>query len=124
MLSKHAKDNEQNYLFSDTQVNEALNYYRLKMVDEDNSFSYSKILSVSNLEEEPISLFPNPVIDDLFISKGYENNSFLILNANGQLIKKGILVNNKINLKELNVGIYYLQVNSNNGNNSYKFVKI
>ena len=56
MLSKHAKDNEQNYLFSDTQVNEALNYYRLKMVDEDNSFSYSKILSVSNLEEEPISL--------------------------------------------------------------------
>ncbi len=98
--------------------------YRLKMVDEDNSFSYSKILSVSNLEEEPISLFPNPVIDDLFISKGYENNSFLILNANGQLIKKGILVNNKINLKELNVGIYYLQVNSNNGNNSYKFVKI
>ncbi|MBK9025906.1 MAG: T9SS type A sorting domain-containing protein [Saprospiraceae bacterium] len=38
--------------------------------------------------------------------------------------KKGILVNNKINLKELNVGIYYLQVNSNNGNNSYKFVKI
>ena len=124
VLSKHAKDNEQNYLFSDTQVNEALNYYRLKMVDEDNSFSYSKILSVSNLEEEPISLFPNPVIDDLFISKGYENNSFLILNANGQLIKKGILVNNKINLKELNVGIYYLQVNSNNGNNSYKFVKI
>lgn len=81
-------------------------------------------MSVSNLEEEPISLFPNPVIDDLFISKGYENNSFLILNANGQLIKKGILVNNKINLKELNVGIYYLQVNSNNGNNSYKFVKI
>ena len=35
VLSKHAKDNEQNYLFSDTQVNEALNYYRLKMVDED-----------------------------------------------------------------------------------------
>lgn len=40
----------------------AVSYYRLKMLDQDGSFSYSKIVSASNSEvSNPYNVFPNPV---------------------------------------------------------------
>ncbi|MBC8110003.1 MAG: T9SS type A sorting domain-containing protein, partial [Verrucomicrobia bacterium] len=37
-----------------------LNYYRLKMVDRDSSFTYSKIVSASREESDKLVVYPNP----------------------------------------------------------------
>ncbi|MBO9617104.1 MAG: S8 family serine peptidase [Dyadobacter sp.] len=47
-------------------------YYRLKMVDFDQTFAYSQIVSVdfAGTGNVPVVLFPNPVTDKLFIRTG------------------------------------------------------
>lgn len=112
------------YVFKDKSPGKGTNYYRLKIVDKDLSYSYSKIISTQNEFESLDYIFPNPGFDEIFISQGYENSIFTILNANGKFIKQDKMVHNKISIRELPSGIYYLHLNSDNSNNSYKFVKI
>ncbi|WP_229212801.1 S8 family serine peptidase [Dyadobacter soli] len=56
----------------DTTPMAGLNYYRLKMVDHDQTFAYSQIVSVdfSGAGNAPVVLFPNPVTDKLYIKSG------------------------------------------------------
>ena len=49
------------YHFTDIAQVTGTNYYRLKMTDKDGSFSYSKVITVSILQDLPsIKVFPNP----------------------------------------------------------------
>lgn len=52
-------------------------YYRLKMIDLDQTFAYSQIVSVdfAGTGNNPVALFPNPVTDKLYIRSG--NRRFL-----------------------------------------------
>ncbi|MFK8104173.1 MAG: T9SS type A sorting domain-containing protein [Saprospiraceae bacterium] len=62
------------YQFIDEKI-ERLNYYRLKMVDVDQSFEYSEVIVLSadcNLLDADFTVFPNPVTT----SKGYLNLQF------------------------------------------------
>ncbi|WP_229240830.1 S8 family serine peptidase [Dyadobacter sp. SG02] len=47
-------------------------YYRLKMVDLDETYAYSQIVSVdfAGKGDSPVVLFPNPVTDKLYIRSG------------------------------------------------------
>ncbi len=84
------------YEFEDQSINSGLAYYRLKQVDFDGNFEYSKIISVdiySSLSESSIEikLFPNPLSgNDLNIyAKGFNSNqviSFNLINTLGQVI--------------------------------------
>lgn len=58
----------QQYAFTDRTPRAGSNYYRLRQVDYDGSFEYSKTV-VAELEtlEEDITIFPNPVSDQLTI---------------------------------------------------------
>ena len=49
----------------------ATNYYRLKMLDVDGAFSYSKIVSVNNMVGSAISIMPNPVKNMLHVRVYY-----------------------------------------------------
>ncbi len=56
-----------NYNFVDSIPESGLNYYRLKMVDLDGTFAYSRIKSVNFPEFSWAKLYPNPVNDVLQI---------------------------------------------------------
>lgn len=49
-----------------------VSYYRLKMVDQDQTFAYSQIVSVdfAGTGNAPVVLYPNPVTDKLYIRSG------------------------------------------------------
>ena len=55
------------YHFTDENPATGENYYRLKMVDIDNSFAYSRILVLNFDGAEKIVLYPNPVAEILSI---------------------------------------------------------
>ncbi len=50
-----------NYSFLHQTPTVGLNYYRLKSVDFDGSFEYSKVVAANVTSEKSISVFPNPV---------------------------------------------------------------
>ena len=52
---------ERNYRFTDNNPIKGFNYYRLRIVDLDNTFKYSAIRNVRNLGTADLSFAPNPV---------------------------------------------------------------
>ncbi len=59
-----------NYNYLDINYFKPFTYYRLKIVDVDNSFSYSSIISVEygKNTKSQIIVFPNPASDELYLS--------------------------------------------------------
>lgn len=51
------------YSFEDKAYIRGIKYYKLKMVDSDGTFNFSKIISVINNNVSSINVFPNPVLD-------------------------------------------------------------
>jgi hypothetical protein len=104
------------------------NYYRLKQIDYDGRFELSDI-RFFRIEEtnEAVSIYPNPTYDFVTInsSKSFETAS--VYNINGQLIKQ-IEINEltKIDLSELESGVYFIRPSSSalNDSNVSKIVKL
>ena len=113
-------------------------YYRLKAVDLDGNYSYSKIVSVANScdkNETGILINPNPAIDKIDLTLyGIKTNAIIdikIYNAPGRLLKKisqsvpqGSSVLN-INVNNLSAGVYYIRAIDvkNNVTLNAKFIK-
>ena len=110
------------YAFTHTGWNSSLNFYRLKMIDNNSSFRYSPILAIrvplSSTAILPM-VYPQPVTSRATLRVYAKQNQSLnirIFNAEGSLVKniggkasKGI---NFISLNELNnlsPGIYFLR---------------
>lgn len=56
---------QRNYNYTDESPLKGINYYRLKMVDQNNSFRYSEIRNIRNLGVSDMQITPNPVVDNL-----------------------------------------------------------
>jgi Secretion system C-terminal sorting domain len=101
----------QQYKFEDTQANNAINYYRLKMVDNDGSFKYSNIISLQNEVGKSVvgEFYPNPAdtyVQIDIISQSESEWKFTtsdlsgrVLKTNSEMLKKG---GNKLNISIAN----------------------
>lgn len=101
------------YRFSDEDCLPGSNYYRLKMIDRDGTFSYSKMIAVkNNCAQNQIFAFPNPVHDKLTIEGLKPGNRVNIYNNSGVLViaKEAFATKLEINLKDFPGGIYTLNV--------------
>jgi hypothetical protein len=85
------------------------------------SFSWDSgtgIFEYNSLNNFPVSIYPNPATDYINIElQGKENGTLEIISMNGECVyKKFFTTNNeKINLPDLNKGIYLLKVSLENG---------
>ncbi|MEO1259203.1 MAG: T9SS type A sorting domain-containing protein [Bacteroidota bacterium] len=108
-----------NYEYIDTRPHTGMNYYRLKQVDFDGKFEYSKIVFTEFDRTDEINIFPNPVTDYLsfsYLEKTEEQFSILIYDTNGKMILNNKLnTENKINLIDLSSGIYFIQIKNEMG---------
>jgi len=86
---------EGNYGFSDNTPKPGNNYYRLKMIDQDGSFEFSKIISqFYHLETSSLLVFPNPVENKIFeIKTQKEFSDFQIFNISGKRINAEVQKN-------------------------------
>ncbi|MEW4923622.1 T9SS type A sorting domain-containing protein [Algibacter sp. 2305UL17-15] len=102
-------------------------YSTTNWTDIDASTSFSEdcsTLSIDSFAETNISLYPNPVHDELTISAQI-NGRFNILNVNGQILKQGVLMhgNNTINMSQLEAGLYFLNIKANSSSMLKKIIK-
>ncbi len=123
-----------NYTFADNTPLATTNYYRLKMMDKDGSFTYSPIRSLTiNNSPLTISIYPNPAKDNLQVQIDSEEPTTLqmqVLSLEGKLLLSNSFSASEgsslrsINISALQKGSYLLKVVSSNKEKSVvKFEK-
>jgi hypothetical protein len=109
------------YQHFDTQPNGGDNFYRLKMIDRNGAYEYSKTINIPFKTNTTLQIFPNPVKDKLIINF-LQNvpdviSKIEIINVSGQKILDSYVetVNPEIsvNLESLQSGIYFLKMYTN-----------
>jgi hypothetical protein len=105
-----------NHRFEDNHFDKSA-YYRLKIVENDGKFEYSKILFLEQVENR-LKIVPNPTTGVIQIHFEYLNEPFVVYNSIGQVILQGNL-SESIDLQYFMNGIYWLKV----GEQWAKFVK-
>ncbi|OJJ15921.1 hypothetical protein BKI52_37005 [marine bacterium AO1-C] len=110
-----------NYQHFDQNPLVGINYYRLKQVDTDGTFTYSKIVSVQVEGIQEVLVFPNPTQEIVNINIGKSNLEYtvniLLLNIAGHQVKaysipKGGALT--INVKDVPEGVYIMKLSFDN----------
>ena len=92
-----------------------------------DSFLIDEIVFVQELPDEKITLFPNPVSDDLNVKSGIAGNHesiFTILNSLNEVVDTGILITGTINTSKLENGFYLLMIEGQSRRSVNKFIKM
>lgn len=104
-----------NYFTSVTDINTGILFYRLKMVDNDGSFTYSPVIRIDRRKNTAgVSILSNPVKDILIVNttdRTLNNTPANIFNVQGAVVKTFIIKegSQSVDIKELPAGIYYLR---------------
>jgi hypothetical protein len=110
------------YSFADNASSLGVNYYRLKIIDNDGKYEYGPVRLIRNNEQLNISIRTNPVSDyvNLSILSDREKNIKLeIFNSNGEIVFSAQLAvaagksSKSVPVNYLSKGLYFIIVNSN-----------
>jgi len=116
-----------NYSYDQHYPSGGIHYYRLKIVDEDGSFTYSKTISVvvSENGKDYINILPNPVRDmaSLLYSASQLKREAMIFNGSGILVERQAImpgsVQCRLDIRSLSSGWYCIVLRTD-GNNFVK----
>lgn len=75
-------------------------------------------------EVSQIKIWPNPVFDRIKVSQNVSSSTVYLLNTIGQKTSIELDSNNELNLSTFNAGIYYLQIESSNGVEVKRIIKL
>jgi hypothetical protein len=108
-----------NYYFADiTPINGTI-YYRLKMIDKDRTYAFSRIESIKlNIVNSQLTLYPNPVAEKLYIKNVTleKLKEISIVNPSGMTVYKSAYVSDEgINMGNFLTGIYIIKVLQTDG---------
>jgi|GEM_PF-2552262 len=108
-------DSNNKYSFTDRNPSQGSNYYRLAVIDFDNSYFYSNIVEARVTHSDFVSVYPTKVSEALTVVLNNSNckNCFLTIhNRKGQKLKElnNITTNTTIDVSTLMNGVYYLNI--------------
>ncbi|RYY61144.1 MAG: T9SS type A sorting domain-containing protein [Chitinophagaceae bacterium] len=95
-------------------------YYRLKLIDEDGKFSYSKVIALNSDPNAGLAIFPNPATKHFSISvdAGMINSagSMSVVDAGGQIVKtqkySKLSQTENVDISQLSPGMYFVRVSA------------
>ncbi|WP_418512141.1 T9SS type A sorting domain-containing protein, partial [Corallibacter sp.] len=89
------------------------------------AYEYDSTLGVEkvSLNTNSVTLYPNPVSDRLFIKSTETIKAVTIYNVNGQLIKEVNTLGKSIDVASLPSGLYFVKINTANGETTKKIIK-
>jgi Secretion system C-terminal sorting domain len=105
-----------NYTFTHDSPRLGINYYRLKQVDFDGKFEYSRIESVYFDGSGSFRVYPNPTSDRLTVElpKDTEVSKLELLDIVGRSLRQ-FNSREEVSLRSVPVGQYWLRVQTTNG---------
>ncbi|WP_196891612.1 T9SS type A sorting domain-containing protein [Aureivirga marina] len=88
------------------------------------SFTTKENLSVSTFEKELISIYPNPAKETIYIKSAISIKNIEVVNSLGKIViqKKNHI--EKLQVNNLNPGIYFINIYTEKGTNSFKLHKM
>jgi Secretion system C-terminal sorting domain len=122
------------YTLPDNRLGKGITYYRLKMIDEDGTITYSKTVALINDETGLLitSLSPNPVQSNatiaISVAKACKLN-LSICDLSGKIVKQwnaSITEGNNsipVNTEGLASGVYHIIASGNNNKAIFRFIK-
>ena len=113
------------YTSKDVTPASSANYYRLKIINTDGSFTYSRIVKIDLAKPITVLVQPNPASDVVYIkgTDGYQQ--IKIIDMAGKLRLQKNIQNSieEINISNLPAGIYMIQVINEKETTTIKLVK-
>ena len=112
-------DNTINYSFMDFTPSSKVSFYRLKQVDFDGKYEFSKIIAISSKESSEIIIYPNPSKDNIFIDVNKITEGIYTIvytSVLGSVSKEQIQITEGTNTYQMNkfvnlsAGIYFVQI--------------
>lgn len=103
------------YVYDDKRKLTQTRYYRLKMIDLDQTFHYSNLISLSSKGKSSIHYYPNPVQDILTLESQEEIATVEIFDTRGVLLKKYVSSGDsvsEVSMGLLPAGMYLIKINS------------
>lgn len=102
-------------------------YFRIKQVDKDGQFDYSKTITLEIDNKVAVSLYPNPVKDQLniYTAKNIYNTAYII-NSTGKILKTITLTasTTQVDVSSLSTGIYFVRLtNEKSSGETLSFIK-
>ncbi len=118
------------YQYVDYNANSDVQYYRLKQVDHDGQFEYSKVIKVSEIlnYKDGITVYPNPASEDLNITINFNGiiQKIILVDINGKEVIAGLdyacddVTKITLPISKIESGIYMLKFESTQGEFYYK----
>jgi Secretion system C-terminal sorting domain len=114
---------ELNYSYLDNYPFHGLNQYRLQVIKEDGTMTYSAIASLWQKGNPALVVYPNPAQSYVTLQGADSAGIAVIKDLQGRIVKsfrlEGLSPNKQFSVGELPAGLYFLQV----AGKVYKFVK-
>ena len=122
ILGSVLSSGEAQYTWVDNSVIKSVNYYRLKVLDLDHQYQYSKVIQLESTPSEvTVLVYPSPAKDVVHIElKGIKATSFDIIDLYGQKVSMSIRADGIYPIHQLPAGLYTIVVN---GQHATKFIK-
>ncbi len=117
---------KKNYSLFDAGNFSKTTYYRIKIVGLNGQVKYSRIILVKPTSNTELSIYPNPVVNNLFIAGLNGSSDIRIVNAKGMAIRQLKTAANSISMdvSKLTSGFYVISILTEDGNVTKKsFVK-
>lgn len=130
VASKGNSSAKQDYEFVQMNPASGMNWYRLKQIDQDGKFKYSKVI-ILNVDKGLVkpSLFPVPATDRITINFGklMSNVSVSLYTAEMKLVRSertsGPNTRKDMSISDLAPGVYFIKLSGENTNELMRFVK-
>jgi hypothetical protein len=107
------------YAYTDRTPVTGINYYRLKMIDMDNTFEYSEVKSVRAAFSANVRVYPNPAGNFVHVSLPAATSAVRLLNTAGQVLqeRKSIAGTSTVSfdVSSYSAGTYMIQVIQTDG---------
>ncbi len=109
------------YSFTDATPLTGVNFYRLKQMAPDGSYTYTDVRTLRFEGTAALRIIPNPVTTTLKVIGLDADALIMIYDASGQLKFKGTYT--QLDVRELNAGLYILKSEVRGKISSVKFIK-
>lgn len=117
------------YEFSDRSPYAGINFYRLRQVDFNNNATLSPIQTVNFNKSLEVLIYPNPTTNEISIRLNEWDQqlktTFKVLDINGAEVftEEVKSITTLLDVAQLPIGTYFIQVTNNSTTQAYRFIK-
>lgn len=102
------------YSYTDDSAPEGSSYYRLRQTDFDGHVEYFPLTAVSCSGQRELSIYPNPTAGEFVIEGAEQNRDLIVTDMLGQTVLSTRIssLKTKVDLSQLQKGIYFISIDS------------